>query len=280
MSETSIDPSTPARKADTASDLERRLGATAFGATLGLPPGDPSRHPRRAHLAPAVSDPRRCASCRAAEVAHPGVCDACARRADQAELDAACAFARGTIPRHFRWARLDAPELQERCDPRAVEAFAALFGGPMPLGIAVVGLAGSGKTSLACAVLARIHSRAVVGADHRLVERARRSFFVSAHALAEEVETMKRAGFGAKARGPVGELAHRAAVLVLDELPSGGDAAMRVVQARHDRERPTIVTTWQGEPEACATFGTGLTRRIYGTTIRCVASVKPHLRTV
>jgi DNA replication protein DnaC len=230
----------------------------------------PARLPRRgdqamgswvaAAPAPGASP---CAACKA-PVRLPGVCDACARKADEEEHAATLAFARGTIPERFRWAALDATLLDQRVDPAAIDRVRGLFGAALPVGVALLGPAGSGKSTLACAILRRIHDRATFGCDPAIHRRARGAFFVSASELATDVENARREHRPSELR----RTARNATVLVLDEVSKGGEAAWEIVQLRHDRNVPTIVTSWETHDELAMRFGGGFARRA-GLVIEC-----------
>lgn len=88
------------------------------------------------------------------------------------------ARARETIPARFAWARFEAPELAQRASPRAITATQALFGRRLPTGLVLRGPSKAGKTSLACALLARIHG-VPYDAPAPIVERAARAYYAS-----------------------------------------------------------------------------------------------------
>lgn len=206
-----------------------------------------------------------CASCSVARVALPGVCDACASKADEEEHARTLDFARSTIPERFRWAALDATGIDSNVDVRALDRVRALFGRALPVGIALLGPAGSGKSTLACAILRRIHDRATFGCDHAIHRRARGAFFVSAPDLAADVDAARTERRVSDLR----RMARNATVLVLDEVSKGGEPAWEIIQLRHDRNVPTIVTSWETPSELASRFGGGFARRIGASVIEC-----------
>jgi DNA replication protein DnaC len=244
-------------------DLEASL--LPPGATIGPPTRRPSTNPVT-QLADAIPKPGEypCAVC-STTVPLPGVCDACARKADEEEHHRTFAFARSTIPERFRWANLESPSLDQAVDPVAAREVRALFGAPLPVGVALLGPAGCGKTSLACAILRRLHDRAVYGCAQAILRRAQGAFFVSAPMLAEEIKITKYE----KGKSELQRMALHAKVLVLDEVSSGGEDAWLIVQSRHDKNLPTIVTSWESPEELSNRFGGGFARRAMAKIITC-----------
>ncbi len=203
-----------------------------------------------------------------APLEHPGCCEECSTRWEQRQFDELMAPARETVPKRFRWASFATPYMCERRPPLtahvAVEAIRAVLAirSPMPLGVALVGPSEAGKTTLACAMLRRIHDWATPDRPHAGVERARRAYFVDAGELAQPSEH-----FGVET--PVQRIARAATVLVVDNVEPGSikDAVGRTIMGRHNAQRPTIITTWMGETEAAKHFGGGWARRAYEATI-------------
>lgn len=209
-----------------------------------------------------------CAGACGATVAHPGVCPQCDRKVLAEAHSARMRTARRTIPERFRWASFEAPELAQRTNAHALSEVRSLFGKRFPLGVVLVGQSGAGKTSLACALLKRIHDHVTFESGSALVERARRSWYVGAPELLQAVKVWG----GAFSRGEPPEvlkMARAASILVLDNVDAGkqGDALYDLVFERHDRDRPTIVTTWMTRAEASAAYGDGWARRVYERTI-------------
>jgi DNA replication protein DnaC len=203
-----------------------------------------------------------------ATVAHPGVCPDC----DRVELAAAHAarlrHARASIPARYRWAAIEAPEMAQRARPDAVATVRGLFGQRLPLGVALVGPSGAGKTSLACAMLRRVHDAATFESPARVVERARRAWYVGAPALLDAVRAWER-NFSKGDPPELLAMARTASVLVLDNVDAGKqtDPIVQLVFDRHDRQRPTIVTTWMTRAEAANAYGDGWARRVYERVI-------------
>lgn len=208
----------------------------------------------------ASSGPHRC-HCGAA-LSHPGACDECAAKWDRAELSKILRPAMESIPLDFREdVKLLAPEL--------VAKIARRIPRPLPKCVAIVGPAGSGKTTTACVYLDHVHRQAVPGADPGLVDRGQRAFFVSAIALEAQAAEDRQ---GRDREGRTMDLmrrALRASVLVLDNVEPGDakSAACTVVMERFNSRLPTIVTTWMSEPEAARYYGGGWARRVYSATV-------------
>lgn len=209
-----------------------------------------------------------CAGACGAVIGWPGVCKGCDRKVLAEAHAARMRTARRTIPERFRWASFEAPELAQRTNAHALAEVRSLFGKRFPLGVVLVGQSGAGKTSLACALLKRIHDHVTFESGSALVERARRSWYVGAPELLQAVKVWG----GAFSRGEPPEvlkMARAASILVLDNVDAGkqGDALYDLVFERHDRDRPTIVTTWMTRAEASAAYGDGWARRVYERTI-------------
>jgi DNA replication protein DnaC len=183
--------------------------------------------------------------------------DCCVRGQRASRVDAA----RESVPQRFRWAKLDDPRLAKIVGPRSLAAAHAAMSSER---VALFGAPGSGKTSLACAMLRALHDGATAeGAPEPLIRRASRSLFVSAYDLSK-----------ARARHPLGqgeapliEAALTASVLVIDDLGSERDgfqsAVTEVLYERHAECRTTWVTTWLDVAQATARYGGGIARRLF-----------------
>ncbi len=186
-----------------------------------------------------------------------GICDACADKAARAAAAAAISERiKREIPDRFKWARwydADVPRVFQGWEAKAAEIRRRIHG---DRGV-IIGAAGSGKTSLACAWLrARIENGE---------ERAR---FVAAHDLMSPSYVEGVA---------VLELAITASSLVLDdlgeELAGAGaatgmasqriDAVVRLVRIRHDRGLSMLVTTGRTLETVASVYGDGVARRIF-----------------
>jgi len=223
--------------------------------------------------------PFQCHQCQV-PIEHPGVCAACGEVRDAVAVAAMFAAARETIPSRFRWASFRAAELHSRVPTGNVAAVLAVKM-PLPLGLALVGERGSGKTSLACCMLRRGLDWATAAMVRQAewdrptetlagIERVRRSFFVSAAELIAAAEQGRRFD---SVESDVLKRARRAAVLVLDNVEPGDINGIvgRTVLARHDAELPTIITTWMTEGEAGRHYGGGWARRAYEVSVRLEA---------
>jgi DNA replication protein DnaC len=219
--------------------------------------------------------PFPCVGC-GTEIEHFGICGDCNEGERTAEHEATnLRFARRSIPERFQWASFDVWDketkgwktnelLDARVSRRAIGDVRSLFGKPMPKGVVLVGEAGRGKTTLACAILRRIHDSAPWDAAWKVVDRASRAFFVSAPELLD--------AWDEKRKGEPTELmlmARNASVLVLDDVRQGRpeDPIDRIVFRRHNLNRPTIVTTWMEREQALTGRGDGFARRLYGCRI-------------
>jgi hypothetical protein len=189
-------------------------------------------------------------------IPRPGVCSRCAGQLETDERSRAIrASLRREIPERFGWARWSAPELAQRVagGARRVDDARRALVRPCAL---LLGGAGSGKSSLACAWM-REHIEAGV-------ERVR---FVPALELAgpSYIDGVSRL-----------DLAVSASRLVLDDLGEeltgamGGnlaaqriEAVVRLVRARHDQGLGLVVTTGRDQDWIARTYGDGIARRLF-----------------
>lgn len=166
----------------------------------------------------------------------PRWCDACQEtaRAEQEveqtrrqELDAYAALQRMNLPKAYAWATFDSQDLAARvARPDAIEGARKACGDRRVL---LVGEAGSGKTSLACAML----------------RQRGRGLFAGAYYIAK-ARSEHRLGEG---EAPEIDRAIAAPLLVLDDLgleQAKNTAISEVIYERHAEEKATIVTTGFG----------------------------------
>jgi len=167
------------------------------------------------------------------------------------------------LPKAFRWASLDAPELAERVQSRtAIEAARAASSASR---VALLGFMGSGKTSLAIAIgRAAMASRDVNGmfATSLALDKARRETAIGRG----DPEIIARA--------------IEVPVLVLDELGAEEQASTAlalVIHERHAAGRQTIVTLAQPSEVIRRMYSDGIVRRIYegALVIRCDRNEQP-----
>lgn len=173
--------------------------------------------------------------------------EAAARRI--AQLDAA-------TPSRYRWAAFDAPELAQRVsDKAAVDKARKLVGSPM---VTLVGAAGAGKTSLACAIAkATVLERVCPGVEWLCFAYAPTLCLARAHH-----------GLGEGEPQLVAEAMSERYVVIVDDLGQETDNAWsqvlrEVIDLRHREELPTIVTTFMSPAEVAKRHGDGLARRVF-----------------
>jgi DNA replication protein DnaC len=151
-----------------------------------------------------------------------------------------------TIPKAFRWATLDAPELRARVarERSIAEAQAAMASGSLIL----VGPSGCGKTSLACALLRAWEAR----------NPRRRGMFGAAWRLSV-----------ARPETPEVGRAMTVSLLVLDDLGSEQNlvtsSVRNVIFARAEAELPTWITTWMTAEQIAQRYGDNIARRLLET---------------
>lgn len=155
------------------------------------------------------------------------------------------------IPKSYRDNRLDAPELTQRVKPAtAIAEGRAAMGAPW---VTFVGPPGSGKTSLAVAMLF-----AAFAADSSFAPR-----FVHAYRLGV-ARIQSKAG-----EGECEEVwaAMVAPLLLIDDMGSERDTANNaisdVIQERHAEGRPTWVTTGLSAEEVAKRYSGGCARRMF-----------------
>lgn len=187
-----------------------------------------------------VGDGARCARCAGAEASRERASAAAQRQRAITQ----------TIPRSYLWATFDATELATRvrsdgATPKARASLGAKW-------IVLRGSAGTGKTSLAVAML-QAWTRANTVGD---------AAFIAAPKLAM-ARIQHHAGDGEPA---LVERAMRARLLVLDDLGSERDqrtsAVPDVVFERHAEGRATWITTGLTDEQLEARYGEGIARRV------------------
>ena len=155
-----------------------------------------------------------------------------------------------SIPKAFRWATVDAPEL-----PRRVALPDTIIDAEPPFALRPMlfcGPSGCGKTSLACALLRKWEA----------LNPGRQGVFMSARRLG--VARMQHGYF----RGEAPEIARAtsADLLLLDDLGTecntSDNAVPHVIYARYNAGLPTWVTTGITASAVTQRYGEGITRRI------------------
>lgn len=157
-----------------------------------------------------------------------------------------------TVPPKYSWASFGSPLLAGRmAEPKLVATARAAVAGPtLPSSIVLLGAAGSGKTSLACAILRFL-----------VEEKGLHGRFASAFSLAKARQEIPLGEGEAK---PV-QKAMLSKLLLLDEL--GGElsrntAVQELVHERHANELVTIYTTGLSQSELLDKYGEGIVRRV------------------
>lgn len=158
-----------------------------------------------------------------------------------------------TVPERYQWASATAPELRDRVG--AKDPIALIRAALSASGVVIVGPAGSGKTSLAVAILVEAAKLGLRGMFTSTIDLAR-----------ARIE-----GHLGEADAPLVRAAKSAPVLVLDEL--GAETSMRgtsesvvgeVIRTRYDSQLATIFTSPFAAAQIQARYGEGVARRVHG----------------
>lgn len=201
----------------------------------------------------------KCIEC-GTSIEHFGVCDSCADKFEATRIDDIRREAIATIPQSFRWATFGNEDIHRRVSGNCIAAGHRLLPVLRHAGVPFVvlyGPAGSGKTTLACAIMRQLLD------DPPLLRTSvgLRSRFQCALALSI-----------ARCDSHLGSTPHevdaslRASLLVLDDLGQE-DASKRcalreVIHGRFNAGKPTIVTTWMNPATLPEVYGEGTSRRL------------------
>lgn len=206
-------------------------------------------------------EPPKCIDCGASPVWRVGAtCETCRMALALADRRAALVAAWDTVPETLRWAKFDDVRLDRWArDSDAVKIARGRVGRPL---VTLQGPMRAGKTTIAVAMLAEtFRAASAPDASAGAIWLARRSLFVRAEALLK-----------ARDQYPLGEgdpplvaRATHAGVLLLDELvphPDPHRVLRELINDRHVRKRPTLVTTWLTKEQCAENFG-GVAGRLF-----------------
>lgn len=175
-------------------------------------------------------------------------------RAEEFEREQNMRRSMASLPAAFDWCMFGYSELADRCGGedavnRASDALTQVMA-RKATGVVLVGPAGCGKTSLACAMVRRAASQGV----HHCV-------FTDAYAIARAYRNTR---MGTVPR--LIEETEHAFLLVVDDLGSEkGDVETirELIHDRHAEGKPTIITTWMTQDQLRERYGDGTARRIF-----------------
>lgn len=191
----------------------------------------------------------RCDKCGELALYRPGLCGkCCVERENELQRRWQLEERLATIPGRYRDVRFDAASMRERiADQRAIDqARAALEHHNV---LVFMGVPGSGKSTLAAAVLA---AQAEAGRTIAWAPALRLAHARAEARLGDEPEEIRRA--------------IRSNVVCIDDLGQEPvvttSAVVDVVHARHDAERPIIVTTGVQRRVLAERYGGGTARRL------------------
>lgn len=199
----------------------------------------------------------QCVQC-GATIHHPGACDPCGRAWEQSRAATVRAEYLATIPIRHRSCTL-AAGLEQRCRESYRDAGAralAALRDRRADNVILLGDKGTGKSSLACALLAHaIREIPTLGCSGRYVS-------------ALNLSNARRDG-AMGSRPILVSQACQSSLLVLDDLGQEVDAAVirEVIQDRYDTQRPTIVTSFLNREAIDARYGGGIMRRLFERSV-------------
>ncbi len=206
----------------------------------------------------------------------PGLCDPCAVALETSDQNEALSGALRSIPSEFRWAHADAPELGLRVKAlhgkSSVGSAKAVRLATAYRTVLIVGTAGSGKTSLACAILRAVIDAGRYPARGLAFDEAKYARFYAARSLAPR-DWRESQDPDANVQGsPRGASARCRTMLIDDVGQEAGDdfkanerskAIADVLNDRHDMGLRTIITTPFSEVQWNGMYGDGVTRRCW-----------------
>ena len=217
----------------------------------------------------------RCEKCGCEIERNTWACDACVREHCSELRSRKLASARASVPEKHRAARFGSVVLADyvQLSAKQVEAVRRL---PLRPIVVVHGPAGSGKTTLACAMLhSVIEAGANLACSPDTFEQAKKARFAECYALSV---ARSEHGLGRDTPPEVAE-AVAASVLVLDELgreDSRNRDVEHVISTRYRENRPTIITTWLTPDGLRGRYDEGIYRRLCeGSVIIPIGGVRP-----